>query len=251
MLIKCIGCDVLARAIYWSAAQSPYIVDVQLLERGLHNTPAVLRNRLQGQIDTAASQGYDAIVLAYGLCGQATAGLVARGAPLVIPRAHDCITLFLGSRERYNEQFLSQPGTYWYTLDYIERRQDSSASLALGLGSDTDLQAVYEEYVQKYGKDNAEYLMEVMGAWQSHYQRAVFIDLGIGDGSVVEAQAQAEASRRGWAFERMAGDLVLIRRLIQGDWGDGETGDFLILQPGQALSMTYDDNVIGCGEQNS
>jgi len=251
MQIKCIGCDVLARAIYWSAAQSPHVVDVQLLERGLHNTPVVLRGRLQGQIDTAASQGYDAIVLAYGLCGQATAGLVARGVPLVIPRAHDCITLFLGSRARYNEQFLSQPGTYWYTLDYLERRQDSSASLALGLGSDTDLQAVYEEYVQKYGKDNADYLMEVMGAWQSHYQRAAYIDLGIGDGSLVETLAQAEASRRGWAFERMAGDLVLIRRLIQGDWGDGETGDFLILQPGQALSMTYDDNIIGCGEQNS
>ena len=251
MRIKCIGCDVLARAIYWSAAQSPHVVDVQLLERGLHNTPAVLRGRLQGQIDTAAIQGYDAIVLAYGLCGQATAGLVARGVPLVIPRAHDCITLFLGSRARYNEQFLSQPGTYWYTLDYLERRQDSSASLALGLGSDTDLQAVYEEYVQKYGKDNADYLMEVMGAWQSHYQRAAYIDLGIGDGSLVETQAQAEASRRGWAFERMVGDLVLIRRLIQGDWGDGETGDFLILQPGQALSMTYDDNIIGCGEQNS
>ena len=251
MRIKCLGCEVLARAIYWSAAQSPHIVDVQLLERGLHNTPAVLRGSLQGQIDTAASQGYDAIVLAYGLCGQATAGLVARGVPLVIPRAHDCITLFLGSRARYNEQFLSQPGTYWYTLDYLERRQDSSASLALGLGSDTDLRAVYEEYVQKYGKDNADYLMEVMGAWQSHYQRAAYIDLGIGDGSLVETLAQAEASRRGWAFERMAGDLVLIRRLIQGDWGDGETGDFLILQPGQALSMTYDDNIIGCGEQNS
>lgn len=251
MRIKCIGCDVLARAIYWSAAQSPHIVDVQLLERGLHNTPALLRGRLQEQIDTAASQGYDAIVLAYGLCGQTTAGLVAQGAPLVIPRAHDCITLFLGSRKRYNEQFLSQPGTYWYTLDYLERRQDSSASLALGLGSDTDLQAVYDKYVQKYGKDNADYLMEVMGAWQSHYQRAVYIDLGIGDGGVGEAQAQAEASRRGWAFERMAGDLVLIRRLIQGDWGAGETGDFLILQPGQALSMTYDDNIIGCGEQNS
>jgi hypothetical protein len=251
MRIKCIGCDVLARAIYWSAAQSPHIVDLQLLERGLHNTPAVLRDRLQGQIDTAASQGYDAIVLAYGLCGQATAGLVARGAPLVIPRAHDCITLFLGSRARYNEQFLSQPGTYWYTLDYLERRQDSSVSLVLGLGSDTDLQTVYEEYVQKYGKDNADYLMEVMGAWQSHYQRAVYIDLGVGNGSAVEAQAQAEASRRGWAFERMAGDLVLIRRLIQGEWGYGETGDFLILQPGQALSMTYDDNIIGCGEKNS
>ena len=248
MRIKCLGCDVLARAIYWSAAQSPHIVDVQLLERGLHNTPAVLRARLQEQIDSAASQDYEAVVLAYGLCGQATAGLVAKGTPLVIPRAHDCITLFLGSRERYNEQFLSQPGTYWYTLDYLERRQDSATSLALGLGSDTDLQAAYEEYVQKYGKDNADDLMEVMGAWQNHYQRAVYIDLGVGDGSAFEAEAQAEASRRGWAFERMAGDLVLIRRLIQGEWGDGESGDFLILQPGQVMRMTYDENIIGCGE---
>jgi hypothetical protein len=144
MRIKCLGCDVLARAIYWSAAQSPHVVDVQLLERGLHNTPAVLRARLQEQIDSAASLSYDAVVLAYGLCGQATAGLVARGTPLVIPRAHDCITLFLGNRERYNEQFSNQPGTYWYTLDYLERRQDSATSLALGLGSATDLQAVYE-----------------------------------------------------------------------------------------------------------
>jgi hypothetical protein len=239
---------VLARAIYWSAAQSPHIVDVQLLERGLHNTPTVLRAQLQAQIEAAASDSYDAVVLAYGLCGQATAGLVAKGAPLVIPRAHDCITLFLGSRERYNEQFQNQPGTYWYTQDYIERRPDSTSSLALGSGSDTDLQAVYEEYVLKYGRDNADYLMEVMGAWQKHYQRAVFIDLGIGDGSTVEAQAQAEAARRGWAYERMAGDLVLIRRLIRGEWGEGEGGDFLILQPGQAVRMTYDDNVIGCGE---
>lgn len=248
MRIKCLGCEVLARAVYWSAAQSPHIVDVQLLERGLHNTPAVLRAKLQAQIDAAADDGYDAVALAYGLCGQATAGLVARGAPVVIPRAHDCITLFLGSRERYNEQFQNQPGTYWYTQDYIERRQDASSSLALGSGSDTDLQAVYEEYVQKYGKDNADYLMEVMGAWQSHYQRAVYLDLGIGDGRAVESQAQAEAARRGWAFERMAGDLVLIRRLIQGEWGDEEAGDFLILKPGQAVRMTYDDGIIGCGD---
>lgn len=40
---------------------------------------------------------------------------------LVIPRAHDCITLYLGSRQRYLEQFNARPGTYWYSLDYLER----------------------------------------------------------------------------------------------------------------------------------
>ena len=41
------------------------------------------------------------MVLAYGLCGGVTAGLHAGSITLVIPRAHDFITIFLGSRDRY------------------------------------------------------------------------------------------------------------------------------------------------------
>jgi hypothetical protein len=219
------------------------MVDVQLLRRGLHDNPPDLRTQLQQHIDHAAGEGYDAVVLAYGLCGQATAGLIARDTPLVVPRAHDCITLYLGSRERYQKEFEENKGTYWYTLDYVERRDDTPHStLALGSGLDTNLDAVYEEYVEKYGQDNADYLMEVMGAWQQHYQRAAYIDMGVGDGKEIEEKARADANRRGWVFERVAGDLVLIRRLLEGDWD----ADFLVLQPGQELTITYDDNVIGC-----
>ena len=242
MRLKCLGCDALARLVYLCAAQSPHIVDVELFKLGLHNNPSDLRERLQGHIDAAAGQRYDAVVLAYGLCGQATAGLVARDIPVVIPRAHDCITLFLGDRERYRQEFEKLPGTYWYALDYVERRDGTGTTLSLGSGVETDIEKVYDEYVQKYGKDNADYLMEVMGAWQSHYQRAVFIDMGVGDGAAVEAKARDEATRRGWIFERFAGDLVLIRRLLAGDW---ET-DFLVVDPGQQITMTYDHHVVGC-----
>ena len=121
MWLKCITCEALARPVYLCAARSPHIVDVELLQRGLHNQPADLRTRLQALIDVAQSRSYDAVLLAYGLCGQATAGLIARNVPLVIPRAHDCITLFLGSRLRYRDQFENYPGTYWYSQDYIER----------------------------------------------------------------------------------------------------------------------------------
>jgi len=242
MRLKCISCEVLARATYWCAATSPHIVDVTLLQRGLHNQPPDLRTQLQVQIDAAAGQGYDAAILAYGLCGRALTGLVARGVPLVVPRAHDCITLFLGSRLRYNEQFEQFPGTYWYALDYIERNDGSGTSLSMGSGSDADLKSVYDEYVNKYGKDNADYLMEVMGAWQTHYKRAALIDMGVGDISAVESRARAEAARRGWVFDRVAGDLVLIRRLLNGDWAD----DFLVLQPDQQVTMTYDDSIVGC-----
>ena len=37
---------------------------------------------------------------------------------------------------------------------------------------------LYDTYVAKYGKDNADYLMEAMGEWGKHYDRAVFIDMG-------------------------------------------------------------------------
>jgi hypothetical protein len=216
---------------------------VQLLRRGLHDNPPNLREQLQQHIDAASGEGYDAVVLAYGLCGQATAGLIAGDTPVVVPRAHDCITLFLGSRERYQEQFENHKGTYWYTLDYMERRDDTPHStLALGSGMDTDLDAVYDDYVEKYGKDNADYLMEVMGAWHEHYQRAAYIDLGVGDGSAIEEKARGDAARRNWTFERVTGDLVLIRRLLEGDWEN----DYLVLKPGEQLTMTHDTDVIGC-----
>lgn len=239
MRLKCLACEALARLVYWCAAQSPHTVDVELLRIGLHREPATLRARLQERIDAAAVEGYDGVVMAYGLCGQSTAGLVARGIPLVIPRAHDCITLFLGSRERYQHEFTTNPGTYWYVLDYTER---NTGSTGLGAEADADAQATYQEYVHKYGQDNADYLMEVMGAWREHYNRAALIDMGVGDSRSVQERTQQEAERRGWTFEQMAGDLVLIRRLLFGDWEQ----DFLILQPGQQVAMAYDGRVIEC-----
>ena len=242
MRLKCLTCEVLARPIYLCAAQSPHIVDVELFQYGLHKHPPTLRAKLQAHIDAAADRNFDAIVMAYGLCGQATAGLTAKNIPLVVPRAHDCITLFLGSRERYQQQFRDNPGTYWYVQDYIERDDGSGSAMSLGSGAGTDIDSVYEEYVEKYGQDNADYLMEVMGAWQQHYNRAAYIDLGVGDGSAVEQKARTDAEKRNWMFERVAGNLVLIRRLLAGDWDS----DFLVLEPGQQLAMTYDEEIIGC-----
>lgn len=244
MRLKCLTCEALARPVYLSAARSPHIVDVELVARGLHNRPAGLRELLQTHIDSLPQGRYDAVVLVYGLCGQATVGLQAREVPVVIPRAHDCITLFLGSRERYRRHFEEHPGTFWYARDYIERDDGSSSALSMGSVADADLQAEYEKYVVKFGKDNADYLMEVMGAWQSHYDRAVYIEMGVADGDGVEDRARAEADRRGWAFERVVGDVVLIRRLLGADWGEGEGDDFLVLQPGQRLGMAADERIM-------
>ena len=240
MRLRCISCEALARPTYLCAARSRHVVDVSLLHVGLHDDPPDLRTRLQAEID-ATGPGYDAIVLVYGLCGGATAGLTARNIPVVVPRAHDCITMFLGSRERYNREFTAHTGTYWYSQDFIERDDEvGGMSLGVGAGTDAEWQATYQAYVAKYGRKNADYLMETLGAWRDHYDRAVFIDMAVGDPAAVEARARNDATRRKWAFERMAGNLALITRLLDGEWDE----DFLVLAPEQRLAMAYDDGVI-------
>ncbi len=240
MKLKCIACEALARMVYRCAADSPHIIDIEMLKLALHNDPDDLRERLQARIDAVDADEYDAVVMAYALCGKSTHDLTARDLPIVLPRAHDCIALFLGSRDRYLHEFGENPGTYWYTSDYIQRRDSAGTTLSLG-AQDLGLNQTYEEYVEKYGEDNADYLMEVMGGWGQHYNRAVFIDTGVGGGEDVEARTREEAARRGWTFERMAGDIVRIRRLLHGDWDDA---DFLTIQPGERIVMTNDLGVV-------
>lgn len=233
-------CEALARSVYAAAAESPHTVAVRLYRQGLHNTPKRLRETLQGQIDAIQPGECDAILLAYGICGTSTVGLSCPHTPLVMPRTHDCIALYLGSHARYQQEFDANPGTYWYSLDYMERNEPGS-NVALGAITLANMDEVYDEYVEKYGKENADYLMEVMGEWGKHYNRAVFIDMGIGDGSQFEQMAQEEAARRGWLFERKQGNQRMIRMLIHGDWAEDE---FLVVPPGYRICQTGAEGLI-------
>ena len=128
--------------------------------------------------------------------------------------------------------------------DYLERTEDGGPFAGVGAVSDAAARATHDAYVERYGEDNAAYLMEVMGAWRSHYDRAAFVDMGVAApaaAAAVEAQAREDAARRGWRFEKMAGELLLIRRLIDGEWADA---DVLVVHPGERLAMSYDEGVI-------
>lgn len=232
-------CEALARSIYAISATAPHTVSVQLFKQGLHDTPKKLRATLQAQIDAIEPGECDAILLVYGICGTSTLGLVARHTPLVIPRAHDCITLYLGSRQRYQQEFDANPGTYWYSLDYMERNTGGTALGASGIDA---IETVYDEYVEKYGQDNADYLMEVMGEWGKHYSRAVYIDMDDPDGASFEHVAREQAARRNWQFERRDGNRRLLHMLINGDW---DSDEFLVVPPGHTIRQVGTEGLIG------
>ena len=91
MRLQLITCDMLMRPVEHLAEASPHEVVISDLSASLHVEPVPLRDRIQVEIDRIEAEDPDAaaIVLGYGLCGGATAALLARTKPLELPRAHD------------------------------------------------------------------------------------------------------------------------------------------------------------------
>jgi len=246
--ILVIACEVLHRELSILAGRSPRVVDVEFLPKGLHDLETgKMRERLQAKIDGVDESKYEFIALAYGLCNNGTLGLEARGVPLVIPRAHDCITFFFGSRRRYREYFDANPGTYYRTTGWTERGE---SDLADGVMSQLGLDKTYQEYAEKYGRDNAEYIMKVLGGWRQNYKRLTYIRMPVEGLPDYTQEARAEAAQNNWEFEVVEGDTALLESLATGRWANGE---FAAVAPGGRLSSAADDEIfsVAAGKEDS
>jgi hypothetical protein len=225
--LKLISCEVLYREMCAAVARSPHQVDLEFLPKGLHDLggPA-MRARLQEAADRVDATQYEAVLLGYALCGNGVAGLVSRTLPLVIPRAHDCIALLMGGRDRYRIYFENHPGVFFRSTGWLERGQDLDQAALL---------------IARYGEDNGRYLIEQFNGYQRNYRKLAYIATGLEPDGSFERQAREEAARRGWQFEIIRGDLRLFERLVAGDWDEN---DFLVVPPGWRVKPTYDGGII-------
>lgn len=247
MLIKVIACDVAFREWCYCAARSKNVLDFEFVTQGYHDTPKLGRAELQRRIDAIPAGKYDAIALGYALCSNIVTDLVTVHTPLVIPRAHDCISFFLGSKERYQEHFTEHPGTYYYTSGWLEcrhRRRDTlSAEIrAFAPASQAGAQQALEELIRKYGEENARYLFETMGDWSAHYSRGALIDFEFTQPLQLRAEVQRICSEQGWQYEEVQGDLSLFQRTLDGEW---DPSAFLVVPSGHKVVTTFDEGIIG------
>lgn len=236
MHLTMLGCKVISREMYKLCATSKNCVEIRWMKAALHTLPGTLRPALQAAIDAIEDEEdskCEAILLGYGLCSMGTVGLRTRRLPLVVPRAHDCITLLLGSRERYRSLFEEHNGgVYWYSSGWIEQFDVP--------GKQYDEQAKYTEYVLKYGEDNAQFLIETEKGWTQNYDCAAYIEWKGLESAALLAESEAISKRDSLSFMRVDGGDSILRKLVEGEWDD----DFVIVRPGEELAYSSGEEIV-------
>lgn len=188
-------------------------IEVRSLEQGLHRSPDHLREALQQEIDGIDA---DEILLAYGQCGTGIVGLKSEKARLVVPRVDDCISMLLGSYERYRDEFEKEPGTYWLSHGWIEHSEDPLKE--------------YERVKLKYDEDTAKW---VAGETMKGYHRMALIATSACPVTRLQPYARRFSDFFGLDYQEMEGTDDLFAALMGHDHSNEE---FVVVGPGEEIT---------------
>jgi hypothetical protein len=242
MRLKLIACEIVYREICAAVARSVNQVDIEFLPKGLHDIgQAGMSARLRDVLDAVDEPHYDAILMGYALCSNGVLGLAAKTIPLVVPRAHDCITLFLGDKARYLDYFQKNPGVYFKTSGWIERGEGLYQHKQDSIATQSGMLQTYEDLVAKYGEDNAKFLYDQLCNMTRNYSKLAYISMGIEPDDRFERRSREEAAEKGWKYEKLEGDISLLQNLVDGPWDDER---FLVVPPGSKIEVSYDETII-------
>jgi len=209
----------------------PSFIQLVWLPMGLHDRPAELRERAQQELNRLDEDpAVEEILMLYGLCGGGITNIRTRHTDLIIPRAHDCIALLLGSNQRHQAIQKHNPGTYFYAPGWIRERRvpgpDREAWFRKQFGEKYDDEEMIEE------------LIEVDQESFAHYNTALFIQTAAAKEE--EAYCQSCADHLGWSFQVEKADPEWLRSFFHGPYPEEL---FVRLTPGQTLELSADEHV--------
>jgi hypothetical protein len=171
-----IVCDVMKNEFMKYKDAEENNLDCIFVEQYLHNTPDIMTVKLQEAIDSV-DKSYDKILLGYGLCSNGVVGLKSEKHEILIPKVDDCISLFLGSKKRYLEEFKKDPATYYLCKGWIEYGGDPYRGYLVWTGQENKIPEGWirgkEIYGRRYEIEMAKFLFVEM---MKNYCQVTLID---------------------------------------------------------------------------
>ncbi len=193
---------------------------VTYMDYGLHRVPRRMTQMLQDAIDRIEVPSL--VLLGYGLCGKGLVGIRTDKHILRIPRTDDCIGILLGSYQAYIREFQAVPGTYYLSKGWLE------------CGSHPLKE--YEEYAEKYGPEDASWLMDQQ---YRNYERLALVVHSHADMEKYRPQAQEVArycEQWGMRYEEILGSDEYVRRLLEvANVSDKNDEEFVVIPPGEEV----------------
>jgi len=192
------------------------------VESGLHLRPDDLRRRLQEELDRL--RGVDRVLLAFGFCGNSVVGLASRDFELVIPRADDCITLLLGSKQS-REECSAEGGVYFLTRGWLE--------------GEFNIWREYQAVMERHGPERTERIYRRMLA---HYRFLGLIDTGAYDVETLLPEVRYIARELKLETRVFAGSRAYLERFFSGPW---DPAAFVLVPPHTTVELAH--VVLGAG----
>ena len=99
---------------------------------------------------------------------------------------------------------------------WFHRTNRGGASLPAS--ANTSLKATYEQWVKKYGEDQAKYLLEEMSRWTDSYSHGTLIDFDFVKTPQAARGGAEYLQGAGLGYDEIRAISVLFHKLLEGEW---------------------------------
>lgn len=186
------------------------------VESGLHLAPDSLRRRLQEELDKISD--VQRVLLAFGFCGNAVAGLKTGNYELIIPRVDDCITLLLGSKEN-RDRCCRHGGVYFLTKGWLE--------------GEINIWREYQAVLERFGPERTERIYRRMLA---HYKFLGLIDTGAYDVPTLLPHVREISATLNLELLVLEGTDRYLKHFLVGLWNEDH---FVTIPPQTTIELAH------------
>jgi len=202
-------------------------LEVRFFDAALHMRPDLMREKIFEELAKFSAKN-EAVLLLFGLCGNAALGLKSDAFKLVIPRVHECLGLFLGSPQNSAEFRKENPRSYFASPGWTRAKVLPSKEL---------YETEKARYLARYDAETAEELATLFLEQFKPYDTISYAEFAP-DGAA-RLYCKDCARFMGWRFNELTAQREFFEDAVNARWDER----FFILPKGATIKPSHDESL--------